>query len=139
MKKKSGSRISLPLGICIGIIVSLIVSLLGAAISAWMITSEAIGENSIPYAAMVIMTAASLIGALVAAWLVKGKRLILCAVTGAGYYLSLLAGTALFFGGRYHGLGISALAVVIGCAAAIFVGIKGKKGTKHKVKIPAYR
>ena len=139
MKKKTGIHISLPFGIGIGIVVSLVISLLGAAISAWMIAGETLGESSIPYATVVIVTVASLMGALVAAWLVKGKRLVLCAATGAGYYLCLIANTALFFGGRYQGLGISALAVLIGCAAAILMGIKGKKGTKHKIKIPAYR
>ena len=139
MKKKSGRRVSLPFGIGIGIVVSLVISVIGAAISAWMLAGEIVGLSSIPYAGVVTTAAASMIGALTAAWLVKEKRLILCMATGVGYYLGLLAFTAMFFGGQYQNMGIHGLAVVIGVGFAILTGIKGRKGTKRKIKIHAYR
>ncbi len=139
MKKKTGNRISLPICIGIGIAASMVIALLGAMVSAWMIAREHIGEGSIPYAAMLILAVAVAGGAIIAAWLAKEKRLIVCGVVGAGYYLCLIAGTALFFSGQYQGMAISALAVLIGSAIAVLAGMRGKKGTKHKVKISAYR
>lgn len=139
MKKKIGIRFSLPLGIGIGILVSMAITLIGAMVCAWLIAGERIGEGSASYAALVILGVASAVGAIVSGGLAKEKRMIVCAAAGAGYYLCLIAGTALFFGGRYEGLLPNAIAVLIGTAVAILAGFKTRKGPKRKVKIPAYR
>lgn len=139
MKKKTAKQVSLPLGIGIGIITGMVITVIGAMLAAWMIAGEKIGQGSIPYAAILILVIAAAIGAFAATLLIKEKRLIVCLSTGAGYYLCLIGCTALFFGGQYQAMGISALAVFLGSAITILVGVLGKKVAKHKVKIPTYR
>jgi hypothetical protein len=51
-----------------------------------------------------------------------------CCITGMVYFLGLLAATALFFGGNYKGVGISAIVVIIGTLSAGALGLKRKAG-----------
>lgn len=138
-KKNPAKKISMPLGIAIGIVVSLLVTLIGTAITAWMIAGEYLGEASIGYAAIVIYAAASAAGAMLAAGWVGSKRLPVCICSGAGYLLLLLACTALFFGGQYQAVTVSALIILLGSSAVALLGTKRKKTAKHKLRISAYR
>ena len=81
-KKVTGTALGIPGGVGLGIVVSLLITLAGAALAAWLIASEKIGEGSIGYAAMVILALASASGALVAVLLTKRLRLQVCMLTG---------------------------------------------------------
>lgn len=139
VKKTTGKTISLPVGIALGILVSLVVTLIGAAIISWLVAGERMSEGSIGYASMVIHVLAAAAGALAAAGAVKAKRLLVCMVTGAGYFLLQLACTALFFDGQYQAVWLGALMIMIGCGGVALLGLKGRKTAKRKLKIPAYR
>lgn len=132
-KKVTGTAMGIPGGLSLGILVSLLITLAGAALTAWLIASEKIGEGSIGYAAMVILAISSAIGALVAVHLVKRMRLQVCMMTGGCYYLTLLAMTALLFGGQYQGMGVSAIVILAGCALIAFLPAKNRQfGLKRK-------
>lgn len=138
-QRASGKAISTPAGIGLGLLVSMTVTLGGAAILAWLISGERMGEGVIGYGAMVILLLSSLLGALLAANRIKRLRVQMCLISGAAYYLTLLAITALFFGGQYQGMGVAAIMVLLGCGTASLVGLRGGKGKRLKFRKKAYR
>ena len=137
--KLSGKALSTPGGIGLGLLASMAVTFCGAAILAWLVAGERLGENVIGYGAMVILLLSSLLGALLAANRIKRMRVQMCLVSGGVYYLTLLAMTAMFFGGTYQGMGVAALMVFAGCGAAALIGLRGRKGKQMKFKRRAYR
>ena len=138
-RKTSGKTLTVPVGIALGQLVSLIVTLVGAAILAYLVVSEKVGENSIGYGSMLILLAASALGTWMALASVKRRKLMVCGISAACYYLVLLGMTALFFGGQYEGMGIIALMVLIGSGAVLLLSSIGKNSRKTRHKIPAYR
>ena len=132
-KKWSG----LPISAGIGALISLLVTLAGSAIISSLIITEKVGEGSIGFASVVIQLLAAIIGAWCAVIISKKQRLQVALLSGAGYYLMLLAATALFFGGQYTGLGITALIVFAGCGLVVL--ITGKNSSKKRWSQRAYR
>lgn len=139
VKKGSVKTISLPVGIAIGVLVCFVVTLAGCAVVSWLIAGEHMAEDSVGIAAMVMLLIAAATGSLTASTAIKTKGLPVCMITGAGYYLLLLACTALFFGGQYHGVILSGLMILAGSGLVALLGLKGRKGAKRRFKIPAYR
>lgn len=138
-QRASGKAISTPAGIGLGLLLSMMVTVGGAAILAWLVSGERIGEGVIGYGAMAILLLSSLLGALLAANRIKHLRVQMCLISGAAYYLTLLAITALFFGGQYQGMGVAAILVLVGSGAAALAGLRGSKGKQIKFKKKAYR
>lgn len=136
-KKVKGAAMSLPAGLGVGLLISLVITVAGAAITAWLIASEKIGEGSSGYAVMLILALAAGLGALGAVYFVKKQRLQVCMLTGVSYYLSLLAMTALFFGGQYQGMGVSAIVVLGICTLIAF--LPTKNGQPRGKRKRAYR
>lgn len=128
---------SIPVGLAIGIAVSMITMLCCAAAAAWMVSAEKIGEGSMGFITGMIHILSAAAGALTAAILVKRLRLQICLLTGLGYYMILLAVTALMFEGQYRGLGSAGLMITISCAAVAL--ISGKKSASVMKKKHAYR
>ncbi len=133
--KTKRSANSLPGGIAMGVGVCMVVTLGLAAAFAMLIHKQTIGESGAGYGVLGILMLSSFTGAGFAAWLVKSKRMILCTLTSAGYFLSLLCVTALFFGGQYQGVGATALVIFGGgwIAALTFSG-QGRTGKKSRRK-----
>ena len=127
----------IPLGLGIGLLVSILFTVAGAAICAWLISSERIGEESIGLLAAVIVILAAAVGAFSASLTVKKMRLQICLLSGVCYFLVLLATTALFFGGQFKGIGIGLIAVSAGCVPIAFLPIKNGRAGKRKRR--AYR
>ena len=135
--KKSGKTIGIPAGIAIGTLISLVVSIVGAAVSAWLVSSEKIGEGGIGYASLIIVALATVGGAWFSVSMIKRLRLQMCMLSGACYFLCLLGMTALFFGGQYQGIGSVAIAVICGSGIVALAPMK-KNQFKRKHK-RAYR
>lgn len=138
-KTASGKARTIPVGIAFGLLVSLTVTLVGAALLAYLVASEKIGADGIGWGAMVILAAASALGTWTAVARIRRRRLMVCGISAASYYLLLLGMTALFFGGQYEGMGVTALMVLTGSGIVLILGMVGKKGSKRSRKIPAYR
>ena len=126
-QKVTGRAMSMPAGIAVGMLVSLLVTLVGALLLGWLIDSETMTTNSIGYGSMVILLAASALGALVAKNRIKHRTLVVCLLSGTGYYLSLLSITALFFGGQYQGMGVTLALVLAGAGSVSLLNLKKKK------------
>ena len=137
--KVTGTASSLPVGIAIGVLTAFAITLIGSAITAWLILAEKIGESSVGYCSALITLLASFTGG-ETSWLrIKRLRLQVCLITGAVFYLLLLAITAMFFGGIYLGMGTTAICVFCGCGLAALLGIRRKNQTKFKGIKKVYR
>ena len=137
-KRVSGTAKSMPGGVGLGVAVSMVITVAGAAVLAWLILSERMAQGAVGYGSMVILVLASLAGCLTACGAVRRRRMMVCGITGAGYYLGLLM-IALLFGGRFQGMGVTALMVLLGGAIAVILGLAGKGSGGRRYKIPAYR
>lgn len=126
-KKRSGTALSIPVGLSVGLLVGLLVTIAGAAFTAWLIASEKIGEGSADYAAMIILGVATALEALTAVYLVKKLRLQVSMLSGVCYYVTLLAMTALFFGGQYQGMGVTAIIILGVCTVIAFLPTKNSQ------------
>lgn len=135
--KMKGTALTIPGGLMIGGLINLILTFAGAAATAFLVLKERIGENGIGYAALVILFVSAVMGAWGAVSSIKRQRLQICLMSAAVYFLLLLAMTALFFGGQYRGMGVTAIVILAGALAVAFFPAKG--GTKFKFKKGAYR
>ena len=133
-KKVTGKAKPIAVGLAIGCLVSILISVLGAAITANLVLCEKMQTEGIGYAAVIILLMASACGAWLAAALVMRRRLLVCLGVGGSYYAALLAITALFFGGQYQGMGVTALVVLGGCGAVGLFGLAPKKKTRNRRK-----
>ena len=137
-RKNTGRAMSLPAGIALGIGISLAVSILGAMVLAWLIVSERAGESAIGYGCVVIIPMASLVGCICAWKFIRHQRLMITGITAAGFYLALLA-LALLFGGKFEGMGVAAILVLLGGGIALIPALLGNKSGARRHKIPVYR
>lgn len=123
---------NIPKGIGIGLAVSMTTTILGAAVFAWLLATERIGEGSEGYISVMLLMVSSILGALISCWMIKEKRLPVCLLSGYAYFISLLAINALFFEGTYRAVGESALVVLAGALSVAILGLKGTKNKKRK-------
>lgn len=130
---------SMPIGLALGVVLGLILTIGGAVLTSYLIISGKIGEQAMGYCAIIIILLSSSIGALLAACLVKRRWLVVCLGVGGIYYLLLLAITALFFGGQYQGMGVTALAVLGGCGAVGLLGLNHGNRPQKRRKIHGFR
>lgn len=136
-KNVSGRATSIPIGLTIGAVISLIITLAGTATTAHLVGTEKIGEEGIGYAAMLILFISSAIGAWGAISNIKRMRLQVCMMSSGVYYLILIAITAMFFGGQYGGMLVTAIVTFAG--GAVVAVLPGKTWNKMKFKKRAYR
>lgn len=133
-RKVTGKASTIPVGIMLGLGVSMLITVAGAAAAAWLISSEVTAQDSIGYLSAAVLVLSSAAGALAAAGKIKRMRLQMCIAFGVCYYLTLLAMTALFFGGQYEGMGVTAVAVALGCAGGALAGMKAGSRRSGGVK-----
>lgn len=136
-QKLTGRTMSMPGGLAVGGVCSLLVTCVCAAVIAWLVAEERMPEPAIGYGVMVLLLLASFTGAMAAWGKIKRQRMLVCLLSGAVYFGTLLAITALFFGGQFGAVGVTALMVLCGCALAAMTGLQQGKGGKHrKMKLP---
>ena len=135
--KRNGRALSIPAGLGIGLLISLVLTFAGAAALSHLIGTEKVGEGAMGYGIMIILAIATAMGAWGATSFIKKMYLQISLMAGGCYYLALLAITALFFGGQYQGMGVTAIIVVISCLAVAF--IPRKNGNPFKMRKKAYR
>ena len=134
--KLTAKAVGIPAGIAMGVGAALAVTAAGSAASAWAILGGFVPEGRIGYFAMTILVLSAVAGSAVAAGSVQRLRAQMCLAAGVGYYLCLLAMTALFFGGRYHGMGVTGAMVFCGSVLVILLapGSKNRAGCRRRRK-----
>lgn len=131
-KKVTGKAMSMPLGFAVGLAISMVVTLITVGIMAQLVLGEKMKTEVIGYGSMVTLLLSSAAGAWVAAKMVKHRWMVVCLGGGAVYFLTLLACTALFFGGQYEGVGVTFLVVLAGSGAVGLLGLKGENSAVKK-------
>lgn len=121
-QKVTGTAWGVPAGLAFGGAVSLGITFLMSALTALLVLSGRISSNSIGYCSMVILLLSAAAGAAAAIGRIKRCRFQVCMATGLVYYGCLLGTTALFFGGIYHGMGVTALMVLCGIGLVALLG-----------------
>lgn len=121
-QKVTGRASTIPAGLALGLLVSLGITVALSALAAWLILGGRIPENGVGYCAMVILLLASASGTAVAISKIRRLRLQMGLISGGLYFAALLAVTALFFGGIYDGVGVTALMIMCGSMLVILLG-----------------
>ena len=132
-RKVTGTAMSMPAGLALGGLASLAVTVAGSVLAAHLILKERIPESGVGYCSLFILLLSSVLGAAISVNRIKRRRLYVCALSAAVYYGILLSITALFFGGQYQGMGVTALVVTAGSGVVALLGAKGEKtrGKRH--------
>ena len=131
-KKVTGTASSMPAGLAAGAGVSLGLTLVLAVIVAKLVDSGTLMEDSIGYCAMGILLCASICGAAVSVGRIKRQKAAVCGASGIIYYGMLVAMTAMFFGGQYNGMGVTALMVLCGCGVVLLLGMRQSRGARKR-------
>lgn len=117
-QKATGRAMSMQGGLALGAGISTLVTLLLAIILAKLIDSEKLPWENVGYGIMITLIGASFLGAYCASKRIKRLHMLVCLTSGGIYFAVLLSMTALFFGGQYEAVGITALLVLAGCISA---------------------
>ena len=131
-RKVTGKAASMPAGLALGGTVSLGITLLLAAIIAKMVSGERVAEENIGYWIMALLFVSSAAGAMMANSRIKRQKLLVTALSGLVYMGLLLSITALFFGGQYEAVGVTALVVMAGSLVTALLGGNGSRAGKRR-------
>lgn len=131
-QKVTGRASSMPGGLAFGAAISVGLTLLIAGILTWLVSEEKLAWENIGYGIMVLLLISSFAGALAAYGRIKRQRMLVCGIAGVVYFGILLSLTALFFGGQYDGMPVTALLILGGSAAAGLLGLGGNRGGKRR-------
>ena len=135
-QKATGKAISMPLGLLIGCGVSMAVTLIASAVLAKLLDSERLAWENVGYGIEIVLVLSSFCGGLAAFHKIKRQRLLVCAVSSILYFCSLLGLTALFFGGQYDSVWLTAILILAGSCGAAVLGLRSEgKGRRKKIRI----
>lgn len=107
-----------------------------SAVLAKLVDMEKIPQDKIGYGIMVLLLVCAFAGANVSCSKIKRQYLIVSAISAVIYFAMLLCITALFFGGQYSGVGVTAILILCGSLLAAFA--KSGKGEGKKRRKNAY-
>lgn len=138
-RKPTGTAVSIPAGLAAGSIVSLAVTCVSTAVLAKLVDSEKLPWENIGYGIAIMLMLSSFCGAMTAFRKIKRQRLMVCMASGGIYFAMLLSATALFFGGQYEAVGVTALLVLGGSLSAGLLGLRGGKGRPGSRKRSSHR
>ena len=130
-RKVTGTAVSVPKGLVLGGLISLGVTILGSALIAWLLNKEVMAQNKTGYGIMMMILLASFLGAQTASGTIKHRRMLYSLLSGVLYYLVLLSITALFFGGQYEAVGVTALLVFGGSGCSGLMALRSDGGGKR--------
>lgn len=134
-QKATGKAMSIPGGLAVGVTTSLITMMLCICLLAALIDREVLQWKQIGYGIMLVLLASSAIGSVVSCHKIKHQILLVGVLSGSIFYMMLLGITALFFGGQYEAVGVTALLTIGGSIAASLLtagGGKAGKGRKNR-------
>ena len=131
-RKVTGRASGVPAGLATGTTVSTIVTVILSTVIAHLIAKEMIEMNAVGYGAILILLVSSMAGGWTAAKKIKKMPMEMALANGAVYFVILVLLTAVVFGGRYQGMGVTFLCVGIGSVIAGISAGKGRRKAKRK-------
>ncbi len=138
-RKVSGTTSGIPTGILYGVLLSIAITFAGIAILAYLVSEEMMAQENIGACAVITIMVSAAAGAILTAAKVKRMRVQMCLASSAGYFVVLLAITAVFFGGQYSGVGITGATMLVGIVCAVLISAVVEKRGKHSVRKKGYR
>lgn len=132
--RQTGKARSVPAGMAIGGTASMMTTFLLSAVIAHALNSERITWEQAGYWIMFLLFISSFIGSKSAAAAIKRQRIIVSVMAGVLYWGILLCITALFFGGNFDAVGVTAGIILAGCGTAALITLP-----KRKKLSPKYR
>lgn len=131
-QKPTGRAVSMPAGLALGAAASFGMTILAAGILAKLVDTEKLMWENIGYGVMVLLLLASFLGAMVSYRKIKRQRMMVCLLSGVVYFAILISITALFFGGQYESVGVTALLILGGSGTAGILGLHGGRGGRSR-------
>lgn len=126
-QKITGRASSIPAGLATGAAVSVMITGGLTMLLAWLLEKERISWEGAGYGIVVMIMLSAFLGALTACGRIRHQRLLVCLMSGSVYFGILLSITALFFGGQYQAVGVTALLIAGGCScSALLVARQGR-------------
>ena len=126
-KWNSGKAVSIPKGLAMGNGVSLGLTLLLSLALAGLISRERLQWEQIGYGILVILFFSALLGAAISVKAVKRQRLMIAMGSGLLFWATLIAITALFFGGQYDGMLVTGLIILAASGTVALMGLRREK------------
>ena len=131
-RKATGRASSMPIGVLAGGACAFAGTMLTSAVLAKLVDMEIIPQDKIGYGIKALLLLCAFLGANEACRRVKRQYLIVSAISAGFYYSMLLSVTALFFGGQYSGMGVTAVLVLCGSLLAVFLRSGNREGRKRR-------
>ena len=138
-QKATGRASSVWAGLAAGVTVSVVVTLLMTALTALLLDRERVAWETVGYWILSGIMLSAFLGAVTACRRIRRQKLMITAMSGLAYFAVLLSITALFFGGQYEAVGVTALLVAggSGCAALLEMGrgtgtVRGKRRKRYR-------
>lgn len=128
--KQTGRAMSMPKGILAGTLIAVITGIIGICITAKLIDMEIIPYHQIGYGVLITLIVSSWIGSVTSIKKIKRQKNIAALLTGICYYGMLIIMVAVFFGGKYNGVGETGLLILCGSVLPVFFDFTGKKRGK---------
>ena len=132
VRKHTGRASSVPGGLAMGAVVSMAVTGGLTALLAGLLDREMMQWEMVGYGSLTVVMLSSFLGAVTACVKIRRQRMLVCLMAGMVYLGILLAMTALFFGGQYQAVGVTALLVLGGTMCAALTGA-GKGRVRKKM------
>lgn len=138
-RKATGRAMTMPGGLIAGGVVSLISTLVVAAVLSKLLDSGMMEWEDAGYGILVLLLVSSALGAVTACSKIKRQWLAVSLLSGMVYFGVLMAITALFFGGQYEAVGVTAVLVFGASVSVGLMKIRGGRGRGGKRKIKQHR
>lgn len=133
-KKKT---VSIQTGLATGTLSALIILLCSIAMLAKLVDSKIVSEENTKYGILILLLTTSFMASSISYGKIKRQRVVICAASGAIYFLILASIPVLIFGAEYAGVPETAVLIFCGSAVAILPGFHPENRIKSsKIKIP---
>ncbi len=116
--KNRGRASSLSSGLGVGILTCIAVTAICAAILAELVNREILPWEKMGYGIMILIFLSSFLGSATACGKIKRQWMLTSLMTGMLYWGVMLGITALFFGGHYEAVEVTALLILAGSGTA---------------------
>lgn len=131
-KPQNGRATSMARGLMMGLAINFIITLAAVAILAKMIDREVLPWQTVGYAIIPTLILGSFAGAYTACQKIKHQKLVVSMLSGLLYWIALMAVTALFYGGKYESVAVTAALIMVGCFAAFLLTAPKTARTKYR-------
>jgi len=137
-QKANGRTSSIPAGLAVGAAVNIVITGMLTALLAILLDRETIAWEAVGYGILIMIMLSTFLGAVTAYSRIRRQRLLVCLMSGAVYFAMLLSVTALFFGGQYEAVAVTALLVAGGTGCAALPGLGQGRGGRNRRRMKRY-